>query len=277
MSFLAFLPTSNITGIGNGPYGDYYMDVASIGLSISLVSAASWLMSATGRFAKAAFALGIALLLLRCGAVAESARWAHLWADGERAYKSTVATFPEAYYGYIVYAQTLCDRNDFSGAAACCDAAERLVAADAEKMSSVDLVRAICTMRGEKDADKSLHLLAKCERGNTSPAFVRSCHFYRGCVAEDLMNDLAFAQREYEAAMPAKLGSDDIRAADRLARLYAISGNVSAAIEVWRAALHVSPNDFGMMWNLSIALREIGEIEAADRIRRRAEALAKPE
>lgn len=271
MAFLGFLPTSNILGVGNGPYGDYYMDVSSIGLSILLVSVAARLLSVSGRFAKPAGVIGAVVLLVRICAIAESARWAYLWADGERAYKSTIATFPNAYYGYIVYAQMLCDRDDFAGALAHCDEAERLIGADEEQMRHVNIVRAICVMRGEKDAQKALAWLDKCEKGCSRASFVRSCHFYRGCVAEDLLNDLSFAQREYEAALPAKLGGEDIRTADRLARLYAISGKLQAAIELWREALRVSRGDFSVMCNLSIALREIGCKDEAEELRIRAQ------
>jgi tetratricopeptide (TPR) repeat protein len=272
MAFLAFLPTSNILGIGNGPYGDYYLDVSSIGLSILFVAVAAWLLSVSGRCAKIAGAFGAVILLVRICAIAESARWAYLWADGERAYKSTIATFPKAYYGYIVYAQMLCDRDDFAGALAHCDAAERLIGADEEKMRYVNIVRAICVMRGEKDAQKALAWLDKCEKGCSRAPYVRSCHFYRGCVAEDLLNDLPFAQREYESAMPAKLGVDDIRTADRLARIYAINGKVPAAIELWREALRVSPGDYSVAWNLSIALRQTGMIDEANRLQERIDA-----
>ena len=85
------------------------------------------------------------------------------------------------------------------------------------------------------------------------------------------MNDLFFAQREYEAALPAKLGGEDIRTADRLARLYAISGKLQAAIELWREALRVSRGDFSVMCNLSIALREIGCKDEAEELRIRAQ------
>ena len=269
MAFLAFLPTSNILGIGNGPYGDYYLDVTSIGLSILLVAVSARLLSVSGRFARIVGAFGAVLLLVRICAIAESARWAYLWADGERAYKSTIATFPKAYYCYIVYAQMLCDRDDFAGALSYCDDAERLIGSDEEKMRHINIVRAICVMRGEKDAQKALALLDKCENGCSRASLVRSCHFYRGCVAEDLMNDVSFAQREYEAAMPAMLGSEDIRTADRLARLYAINGKVPAAIELWRQALRVSPGDYSVTWNLSIALRQTGAIDEANRLQGR--------
>ena len=83
------------------------------------------------------------------------------------------------------------------------------------------------------------------------------------------MGDLALAQREYESAMPAKLGVDGIRTADRLARIYAMNGKVSAAIELWREALRVSPGDFSVMWNLSIALREIGSKEESEGLQMR--------
>ena len=269
MAFLAFLPTSNILGIGNGPYGDYYLDVTSIGLSILLGAVSARLLSVSGRFARIVGAFGAVLVLVRICAIAESARWAYLWADGERAYKSTIATFPKAYYGYIVYAQMLCDRDDFAGALSYCDDAERLIGSDEEKMRHINIVRAICVMRGEKDAQKALALLDKCENGCSRASLVRSCHFYRGCVAEDLMNDVSFAQREYEAAMPAMLGSEDIRTADRLARLYAINGKVPAAIELWRQALRVSPGDYSVTWNLSIALRQTGAIDEANRLQGR--------
>ncbi len=271
MALLAFLPTSNILGLGNGPYGDYYMDIASIGLSIALVSVVKHLLNVSGRIRSIAVATGVALLLVRTCGIFESARWAYLWGDGERAYKATLATFPEAYYGYIVYAQMLCDRDDFAGSLALCDKAARLIGADEDKMRSVNIIRAICALRHDKSAEKALDLLDKCEKGCVRAPFVRSCRFYRGCVAEDLLNDIDLAKKEYEAAIPARPGAADIRTFDRLARIFAVKGNVLKAIELWTTALRISPGDFSVMWNLSIALREIGKVEEADRLRLRAE------
>lgn len=270
LAVLAFLPTSNILGFGNGPYGDYYMDVASIGLSIALVSAVRGLTGVSGRFARPACVLAAALLLARACGVVESARWAYLWADGERAFQATITTFPKAYYGFVVCAQRLCDRNDFAGALAHCDEAERLIGADEERMRTVHMVRAICALRGEQNAEKALAWLAKCERGCSRASIIRACHFYRGCVAEDLQNDLSVARREYEAALPLKIGSEDIRTADRLARILAVTGDTSRAIALWKNALRVSPGDMSVMWNLSVALHEVGDHEEAARLQARA-------
>ena len=275
MAFLAFLPTSNILGVGNGPYGDYYIDVASIGLSIAFVSVVIGLFSLSARFKKVSLAFGVALLLVRVCCIVEAACWAYLWADGERAYKATISTFPKAYYGYVVYAQFLCDRDDFEGALACCEKAERLIGEDKEKMRTVYIVRAICAIRGERNAEKALTLLDKCEKGCSHASILRSCHFYRGCVAEDLLNDMDIAKIEYEAAIPVKIGIADIRAVDRLARIFAVKGNASKAIELWKRALRISPGDFSVMWNLSIALKEVGDIEESDNLRHRAHSLMK--
>lgn len=273
MALLAFLPTSNILGIGNGPYGDYYMGVASIGLSIVLMEIAAWLLSVYGRFSKFFVALGVGVLSIRAYAVVEAGRWAYLWADGERAYKATIATFPRAYYGYIVYAQMLCDRGDFTEALEYCDIAEQLIGMDEEKLRAINIVRAICAIRGEKNAPKALDLLDKCEKGCHQVSIIRSCRFYRGCVAEDLLNDIDLAKREYEAAIPERPGISDIQAMDRLARIYAIGGDVHKAIELWKKALRVNPGNFSVMWNLSIALHEVGDVDEAVHLQKRAKAI----
>ena len=83
------------------------------------------------------------------------------------------------------------------------------------------------------------------------------------------------AQREYEMAIPVKLGIADIRTLDRLARIVAVRGNVVKAVELWKTALRISPGDFSVMWNLSVALKDIGDVVEATRLQERIKGMMK--
>ena len=109
--FLAFLPTSNALGFGNGPYGDYYLGVASIGLSLLIAEAAAWLWAVRRKNRILAPALLAALVVWRGAAGVEAARWADCWADPEKAFANGLKIFPKSFNNMQALANLYCDSD----------------------------------------------------------------------------------------------------------------------------------------------------------------------
>ena len=106
------------------------------------------------------------------------------------------------------------------------------------------------------NSKSALELLDKCSKSESIyPASV--VHYGRGCVYEDLKNDLAAAEREYEIALVGDWGVELVPCADRLARLKARRGELASAIALWEKAVKLAPNDNSIRWNLETARRDV--------------------
>lgn len=106
---LAFAPMSNLPGFKNGPYGDYYLALASIGLAVATV----WLVAEL--HARHSRILGIAVLAIiavRGFGVLESAAWASYWNDPKTLFVKCAETFPDSFLWRLQIAQLACDAGE---------------------------------------------------------------------------------------------------------------------------------------------------------------------
>ena len=101
------------------------------------------------------------------------------------------------------------------------------------------------------------------------------CHYYRGCVFEDVRFDMETAEQEYKLALEGGWTPEVVPCADRLARIMAIRGERDAAITLWEKAIQVNPENETALWNLSIAYRKEGNLTRSDELRAQVEALIK--
>ena len=112
------------------------------------------------------------------------------------------------------------------------------------------------------NSKKALELLDKCSKAeNAYPIAI--VHYGRGCVYEDLRNDLAMAEREYEIALEGDWGVELVPCADRLARLKAHREELEVAISLWERAAKLDPENSSIRWNLATARRNV-ELKAGD-------------
>ena len=118
-----------------------------------------------------------------------------------------------------------------------------------------DLELAFSEIKVGGNADKALLLLDNCLGGEAiySEAIV---HFCRGCVFEDMKNDLPAAEKEYEKAIRGGVSIDLVPCADRLACILASRGELARAISLWEVAVKVDPSNETVQWNLSVARRK---------------------
>ena len=266
-ALFAFAPVSNCLGLKNGPYGDYYLTFASVGIATGCVEAVSLLLRSKGRAGTAMFAVAAVFVFVRILAVPEAAAWARAWGRGTDAFAASALNYPGCFSNKQMLSTLLFDAGMHDEALELGWEVEKQVGSDSHQMGGIHLLRALHALRTEKDAEKALREIGKCHEVNTVGASEHALHFYRGCVFEDLKNDETTAEKEYELALAGKWNIDSVPCADRLARLKAIHGERDTAIALWEKAAKLDPSNASLLWNLSIAYREAGDIARAERLR----------
>lgn len=249
-AFIGFLPVSNILGFGNGPYGDYYMGLPSLGLSITIVAVCGCLWSMNGRLRIVGFSLFAILSITRIFAVLEAARWAWLWADGTRAFKSGIQAFPQTFANRQLYARICYESGRLEEVKECCNWLESHLSSDSEQLAIVYDIQALVALNFEHNANVAMECLDNALRVDVKGALCRVTRFYRGCVYEDLLADDKSAEVEYRAAIAGTWTVDTPAAADRLARLLAIQGKLDEAEVLWEKAVRYRPDDASILYNL---------------------------
>lgn len=266
-ALFSFAPVSNCLGLRNGPYGDYYLTLASIGIAIGCVEAVFLFLHSKGRRRMVLFAIVVTFALVRIFAIPEAAQWAWLWGRGIDAYFASVRCFPDCFSNKRMLSTLLFNVGRHDEALALGWDVEIQIGSDSHQMGEIYLLRALHAMRIEKDAEKALRAIDKCHEVNTVRASENTLHFYRGCVFEDLKDDEKTAKKEYELALAGKWNIDSVPCADRLARLKAIHGERDEAIALWERAAKLEPSNASVLWNLSIACREAGDLTRSERFR----------
>ena len=272
---LAFLPTSNLLGLGNGPYGDYYLALPSVGLSVAVADAALW---ANDRLqARAVLPLVVVSVLFawRLAAVVESMRWASLWANPEQAVESTLQRFPKAFGILFLKANLLVENGRYEEAARLCDEIEELLPSDSPQAIPLFELRATLALEHRKDPAEALRNVERLRSVSNTQESMFQARLLGARVYEELLGDASRAEREYESALSFQGGIySTIVALDRLARLKALKGERDTAIGLWKRALRLDPANSSLFWNISVALREEGREAEADEMKAKALRLA---
>lgn len=241
VSLVGFLPVSNVTGVGNGPYGDYYLGIASFGLATASVALC------TVRIARPFIAV------LRVAAFIAAFHWAWLWADGDRAYFAAAENFPEFFGNKIVLVKRLADAGLWDASLELGREVESTVGAESGQMSDVYLVRGLHALQVVKNADQAIAFFEKSRKGDDFGGAGRNRDYYIGCVYEDLKDDTEKAAALYASSLRGRWTGDSVPAADRYARILAIKGDLESAIPIWEKALLIDPDNESVRHNLSQA------------------------
>lgn len=267
-ALFAFAPVSNCFGLKSGPYGDYYLTLVSLGLAIGCVEVCAGLLGYSGKLRPLVLLLVISFSITRLFAIPESARWARLWSQGQSAYLESIRNFRDFFSNKQMAATILFDAGYHEEAMELARQVEEAVGNDSFQMRDMYLVRALYALEDERNADKALAAIADSLRVGieVSGRTRLNAHYYRGCVFEDLKNDAATAESEYTLALSEQWDIDSVPCADRLARLKAIRGDIPGAIALWEKAAKLNPNNSTLLWNLSTAYREVGDLTRAEAI-----------
>lgn len=275
-SIFAFAPVSNCLGSGNGPYGDYYLTLASIGLSTGCVEIASLAATIRGRWRVAVWTVVFLFAATRIAAVAESARWAQLWSDGVSAYEESSRNYPDLVSNKFFVLDMLGNAGHYAEALRICEEIDMALPSDSRKMLAVYRLKALYALNVEKEPEKAIDLLDKYSSLARTATETGLAHYYRGCVFEDLKGNETAARTEYETALQGKWGIDFVQCADRLARLKALQGERKGAIALWEHALAMDPDNVSLLWNLSVACSEEGQDERCVHLREKVRRLTQP-
>ena len=255
-SIFAFAPVSNCLGLRNGPYGDYYLSLASVGLAVGCAELCSIFLRAKGSSRLFAFAAVALFASIRLFAIPEAARWASMWSQGILAFEQSVRNYPRYFSNKQMLATLLFDAGRFEESLDFARQVEEDVGSDSYQMENVYIVRLLYALRVERNADAAFREIENCRRASMGGKRIALLRFYRGCVFDDLKGDEETAEKEYELALSGRWDVDSVPCADRLARLKAIHGERDEAIALWEKALKLDPDNAAVRWNLSVARRQ---------------------
>ncbi len=270
-----FAPVSNFLGFGNGPYGDYYLTLSSIGIAAGVVEAFFLLLKTSGSWRVPAIAVAAIVAATRVAAAFESAHWAWLWADTERACMAGIRNFPRYVSNKYAVIRVVCNEGRYDEALQLGREIENRVGPDSPVMGNVYLVRAIYALNVRKSAKDALSFLDRCADCHVSNISDELLDFFRGCAFEDLLNREDTATECYERALSGSWDAELVPCADRLARIKAMHGKTDEAVSLWERALELAPENASVLWNLSVAYRETGRNEQSEKLRKRFQELTK--
>ncbi len=272
----ALVPVCNCLGFGNGPYGDYYLALSSVGLAVGCIEIAWWLADAEGRWRIPAISAVAAFSLVRAAAVPEAARWAHLWTRDDFAYAEAARNFPDSLQNLSGSLFDLMQENRWEEVLAAGDRIEAKVGPDSPRMRSVYYSRFSHALNVTRDRDVANRMLDRYAAATEADETGRQVFFHRGRIAEILDGDAETAESLYEKALDGEWDIGLVACADRLARLKALRGSREEAISLWERALEIDPNNVTILWNLSVACFEEGQDERCAELRDRVRRLTTP-
>ncbi len=271
---IGFAPVSNCLGFGNGPYGDYYLALASVGIAAGCVESCCLLLKLPERWCRIpSIAIVVVFILTRVVAGFETVRWAKFWGQGDLAFAESIRNHPEFHSNKYAYIRFLSYENRYEEALELGRQIEASVVGSSFRMGAVNLVRALYAINISHDADEAFRYIDLCEQNLGYDMTTNLCQFYRGCVFEDLLEDTDEAESQYNAALADGIEFELVPCVDRLARLKAIRGERNEAISLWERASELDTGNVTVLWNLSAAYRDAGEMEKSERMWKRVQML----
>ena len=257
---LAFAPMSNVLGFRNGPYGDYYMSLASIGAAIAFTAIlrALWPLKVTGIARVAAITVMAFLITSRVAAAFEAAAWSCYWNDEAVVYEHTLQTFPQAFDAMNDLAKICVSRKEYGEADKL--AARSIELAPDRPGAYAD--RAVIAEREGRIQD-SLKWLALCNRYTRGPIGPWSLTFEADIDANHLGQPQRAEALYQQATANWPWTQDALRAAYELAYMQANQGHRAEAIALWEKLLLYHPDDGVLHWDLAIAYAQQGDQKLA--------------
>lgn len=253
--FIGFLPTSNLLAFRNGPYGDYYMAFASLGLALA-VAWALRALAAAARLQTAAVWAAPAFVLIavwRLAAVGESVVWSHAWQSPHTVLERSHRTFPQAFDVINELARSHYQRGEYEASLALTG---ECLALAPERRVAYMLRALIAERRGKiEEAARNLQQFRKLARDMDPWGW-----YFQGYLDETYLADTNGAVRCYHQAV--KLGqrwSDDVLGSlSALALLAAQQGDAERAIALWEQNLRVKPDRTEDRHNLMVTYARTG-------------------
>ena len=267
-----FAPTSNCLGFGNGPYGDYYMGLSSVGLATGLVEILSQLFTKTGRWRGLFLSMASILAFSRVVAFAEMVYWANTWGNETKLIVYNLKCNPEFYSPKILLALQLSDQKRFDEALDVCQEIESLVGPNSIHMTTVYTILAIAEIDKKDNPQAAFHWVDESRRVSSRLKFSEGIwHFWRGIIYQKMLGDIYSAEAEFEASLASPVPC--MNSANQLALIMDRKGQHKIALTLWEHMVHVLPFDDTSLWHLAMAYRKDGDIEKAERFEKQARRL----
>jgi tetratricopeptide (TPR) repeat protein len=265
---VAFAPMSNVFGFRNGPYGDYYLALASVGAALAVAAVLRGLRPAerTGVARAAALVAFAALAAVRAAAALEAAGWSLAWNDPQTVYERNLRTFPRAFDVMIELAKCHAGREEWAAAD---ELAARAIRTVPDRYHAY-AIRAVVA-RQEGRFEDALRLIAFYRKhvGKQDPW----APAFEADIRAENLNQPERAEALYREAIATRPWSQDaLRAAGALAYQLATSGRERQAVALWEEMLVYEPGDRATHHNLARAYTSRGDAAKAARHR----ALARP-
>ncbi len=257
----ALAPVCNCLGFGNGPYGDYYLALASVGLAAGSVEIVWWLAEAKGRWRIPAFSAVAAFALVRAAAVPEAARWAHLWTSDDLAFAEAARNFPDSLQNLCGSIFPLMSEERWEDVLHVGNRIEQKVGPDSPRMAGVYYSRYAHALGVTKDKATAIEMLDGFAKVTDPDETEKLVLFHRGRILEALDGDTEKAEEYYEKALSGHWDVGLVDCANQLARLRALRGERAEAIALWEKARAIAPDNVSVLWNLAIAYRDSGQPE----------------
>ena len=256
---ICFAPMSNLLGSRSGPYGDYYLILPSVGLTVVVTQCLRRLIAGVGgTHSLLRISVAFGLLAWRLMAVGEAVVRADIWTSPVAIWESTLRTFPNAFGAMVELAKLRVTQGDYEEADALLQKALEI----APDRSGALAVKALVADR-TGDPRKALgyvERLLKYDPGN--PWALR----FKGYLYEDRLGRPEEAGKLYRRSLLRRPWNlDSVDAAQALACWLANRGRRNEAIRLWEECLRYTPDDPVIHYNLAIACRQEGLLEEAAR------------
>ena len=250
---VAFLPMSNILAFRNGPYGDYYLALASMGLALTFGWGVGMLCAHEFRTRRWLPVLALAAVW-RLAAAGESCVWSLAWNDSATIFRHTLHTFPRALGAITEYARVRYRRGEYDECQALTDQALALAP---HNKDSYELRALVAEQRGnsvlaQKELDRFM------QYGGTNESWG---WYFQGHLLDEHVGDTNGAIRCYQQAIAHRSGwSPDVLDAMTVLGFFAATrGDRREAIGLWEQVVRIDPGRISVRQNLARAYYEAGE------------------
>ena len=256
-ALVGFLPMSNLLAFRNGPYGDYYLALTSMGLAL----ACGWAMGALaerGKQVRVARLALVGLVLWRLLAVGESIAWSAAWNDAGVLLQRTLRTFPQAFSAMNEYARLQYQRGAFDE---CHVWTDRALALAPHSREAFELRALVAERRGNLAlARQELEQFMQYGGAGESWGW-----YFQGFILDERLGDTNGAIRCYQKAIANRTGwSPDVLDAMNALAFFAVQrGDRREAIERWEQVVRIDPARMQVRQNLIRVYAEAGDKERA--------------
>jgi len=257
--FIAFVPTSNLIPIRNGPFADYYLVTPSMGLAVAVIGLLGYLYSAVIRNRSASGCARLAAVVLfalitcwRAAAATVSFKWARAWNTHAELFRRSVAAGSRPFAARANLARLLKTEGHLE------EAQELALQSRTEApwyTLSYNVLGDLCLEYGRyEEACSNFIQSVQLNPGAPYP------YFALGYIQETYLSNNIRAEQNYRKVLGLPWTAYSHRASLNLSRLLALEGNLDEAIGIIEAAVSRNPSSPDLRHNAALAYKQKGNV-----------------